>query len=100
MNDPVSISKIGNLLGVGSFGSWDSLMSGKVIPLINMAIGFSALVAVILLIIAGYTYMTSAGDADKVEKAGKTITGTIIGLIIVFLAGLLVKTILNAIGVE
>ena len=59
--------------------------------------GFAALVAVILIVVAGYMFITSAGDADKVEKAGKTLSGAIVGLIIVFIARILVEFILKAV---
>ena len=59
--------------------------------------GFAALVAVILIIVAGYMFITSSGDADKVEKAGKTLSGAIVGLVIVFIARILVEFILKAV---
>jgi hypothetical protein len=55
------------------------------------------LVAVIFLIVAGYTYITAAGDADKIEKAGKTITASIIGLVVVFIARILVELVIEKI---
>jgi hypothetical protein len=72
--------------------------SGKITVLVNYAIGLSALVAVILFIFSGYMYITSAGDPDKVDRAGKTITGTIIGMAIVFLAAILVKFLVNTLS--
>lgn len=92
---------ISNLLPWSSqYSSFDGLVSGKVTTLINFAIGFAGLVAVILLVVAGFTYITSAGNADKVEQAGKMITGTIIGLVVVMIAALLVKYILSIVGVS
>jgi cytochrome bd-type quinol oxidase subunit 2 len=51
--------------------------------------GFLALLGiifVILLILAGYNWMTAAGDEDKINKAKDTIKAAIIGLIIVVAA--------------
>jgi len=42
-------------------------------------------------------FITSAGDADKVDKAGKTLSGAIIGLIIVFIARILVEFVIRAV---
>lgn len=83
-----SIRNLGDGLLIKLAGVTDieSLISLKGIPLINFFIGFAALVAVIILIVAGYLFITSAGDQEKVAKAQKAITGAVIGLIIVFLA--------------
>lgn len=78
------------------YSTLDTLVSTKVAGLINFFTGFAALVAVILIIVAGYMFITAAGDADKVEKAGKTISGAVIGLIIVIVARVLVEFILKA----
>ena len=40
-------------------------------------------VAVLVLVYAGIQYITAAGDAEKAEKAKKTIMGAVIGLIII-----------------
>lgn len=91
----VKISNLSPWISLGDYQNANTLISGKIIPAINYAIGFSALVAVIFLIIAGYTYITAGGDSDKVEKAGKTITAAIVGLIIIFVARVLVQLVLN-----
>lgn len=91
---------ISGILGWGSSYNTDinGLIEGKVATLINYAMAFSGIVAVILLIVAGYSFITSAGDPDKAAQAGKMVTGTIIGLAIVLIAGILVKYILQVIG--
>ena len=40
-------------------------------------------IAVLVLIYAGIQYITAAGDAEKAEKAKKTIMGAVIGIIII-----------------
>lgn len=93
----VSISGLSSWLDSSQYGSTDSLISGKVATAINFFVLFSAVVAVIMLVVAGYTFITSAGDADKVEKAGKTVTAAVIGMVIVFVARILVEYILRII---
>jgi hypothetical protein len=39
-----------------------------------------------MLVVGGYTFITSVGDAEKAQKAQKTLTAAIVGLIIVFIA--------------
>lgn len=79
--------------GPGGIGaSWESFsgIMGKANTLVTTAIGFSALVCVILLIVSGYGFITSAGDAEKIEKAQKSLTAAIVGLVIVFIAVIIV----------
>ena len=66
--------------------SLDELIQTKGVDLIKFFIGFSAFVAVAILVVAGYLFITSGGDPEKVEKAQKAITAAIVGLVIVFIA--------------
>lgn len=53
---------------------------------INIALGVTGSVFIVLILMAGYWYITAKGDESKVEKATKTIRGAIIGLIVVLMA--------------
>lgn len=52
----------------------------------NVFYFFAGVIAVILIIYAGFMYVTSAGDAGKVTKAKNIIAASIIGIIIIILA--------------
>lgn len=65
--------------------------TGKAVEAINGIITFSALVAVGILIYAGYSYITSEGDAEKIEGAQRMVTTALIGLGVVFTAGLAIR---------
>ena len=93
----INISNLSPISGWAQYGNLDTLVSTKIASLINFMTGSAALVAVILIIVAGYMFITSAGDADKVEKAGKTMSGAIIGLVIVFVARILVEFVIKAV---
>lgn len=70
-----------------------------IVGILNAIILVCGLVAVIYVIIGGINYMTSAGDAGKLEKAKKTILYACIGLIIVVLSFAIVNfTISNIIS--
>jgi Na+-driven multidrug efflux pump len=62
---------------------------------INLAIFLAALVCVVVLIASGYSYITAAGDEQKIEKATKTLTYAIVGLVICFIAVILVQFVLR-----
>jgi type IV secretory pathway VirB2 component (pilin) len=68
--------------------------------IINLIVLFSSVIAVVMIIISGYTLITSTGDPEKIEQGQKTLTAAIVGLLIVWVAGLVIKTILSAMGVQ
>ncbi len=65
------------------------------VNIIRIALGFLGIIAVGLIIYGGWLYMTSEGNAEKVEKAKKLLTGAIIGLIIILSAFAIVSFVLN-----
>lgn len=62
---------------------------------IRLVILLAALVCVAILIAAGYSYITAAGDEQKIEKATKTLTYAIVGLVICFISVILVEFVLG-----
>jgi hypothetical protein len=54
-------------------------------------------VAVIMIIIAGFKYITSGGDSGNVTSAKNTILYAIIGLVVVALSQFIVKFVLGRI---
>lgn len=57
-----------------------------VIRIINYALGFLGLLAVALVIYAGFLWMTAAGEEDRVEDAQKTLKYALVGLAIILSA--------------
>ncbi|HSW85245.1 MAG TPA: pilin [Candidatus Saccharimonadales bacterium] len=51
--------------------------------------------AVILIIISGLRYITSGGDSNAVGTAKSTLTGAIIGLLVIALASSLITYVVN-----
>lgn len=79
---------------VGDGGGAD-LVSKTVPSIINYIIGALAIVAVVVMIIGGVTYMTSSGDAGKVKKAKDTILYGVIGLVVCALAYAIVNWVIG-----
>lgn len=63
-----------------------------VVNILSMVVG---VVAVIMIIIGGLKYMSAGGDSAGVSSAKQTILGAIIGLVIVALAQVIVRFVLN-----
>ena len=67
--------------------STDDPMLGRYVALIiSTFLSILGLIFVILIIIAGYNWMTAEGDETKVTKAKDTIRRAVIGLIIIVAA--------------
>ncbi len=64
--------------------------------IINWALGLIGIVLVVLILYAGFLWMTSGGEADKIEKAKKIITNAIIGLVIILSAWGITRYVINA----
>lgn len=54
--------------------------------IVNAAVGFLGVIAVLLIVYAGGLWLTAAGNDQKVQKAKQIIVSTVIGMIIVGLA--------------
>jgi len=84
---------VGEILD-GFEGTGGSL-SGFIVIILNWLIGFAGVICVVMIIVGGYSYMTAGGDESKVKDASKTLTNAIIGLVICFIAVILVNYVLE-----
>lgn len=84
---------VGGILGGlgGTTGELDDL----IVKILNWLIGLGGLVCVVMIIVSGYTYMTAGGDEQKVSSAQKSLMNAIIGLVICFVAVMLVNFVLK-----
>ncbi len=68
-----------------------------VTTVINIFSWIVGVVSVIMIIIGGFRYITSGGDANGVTAAKNTILYAIVGLIIVALAQIIVKFVIGSV---
>lgn len=71
-------------------------LRGVVLTIINYFLGFLGLLAVIMIIYGGVTYVSSAGKDEAVGNAKKIIMYSIVGIIIILLSFVIVNTVLSA----
>jgi hypothetical protein len=64
-----------------------------VFTVINWILIVTGAAAVLMLIVGGFRYITSAGNEGQVEAAKETMTSAIFGLVIVLLAFVIASTI-------
>ena len=72
-----------SLVRIPNYSRFDSLGEITVV-IIDTLLIFISVVAVISIIIGGYQYITSGGNAEATSKAKSTITWAIIGLVVSF----------------
>jgi len=75
----------------------DKSLMPTVNTIINVILGVLGLVAVVVIILGGVQYTTSAGDPGKVKKAKDTILYGIVGLVIALLAFAIINFILSSV---
>lgn len=93
-NDPFSL---------GAFGNASPILRGnnKTLPetigsIINVALSLLGVVAVVIILIGGFKWMTAGGNDEKVGEARKLIFSGIIGLAIILSAFSIAKFVLNS----
>jgi membrane protease YdiL (CAAX protease family) len=68
--------------------------------LVTFAFYLAGTVALFFIIWAGIGFITAGGDKEKIEKAKKTLTYAIIGLVFILLSGFFIETILSIFSTE
>ena|SRR3989344_5037321 len=57
------------------------------------SLGFGSVIALFLIVLAGYRYMTAQGSAEQVQSAKDSFSSAFIGLIVIFVAFILLYVI-------
>jgi ketopantoate hydroxymethyltransferase len=65
--------------------------------IVRIVLSFLGLIAVIIIIIGGFQWMTSGGNEEQIGKAKKLMGAGIVGLVIVVLAYAIASFIINVI---
>ena len=99
--DEISFRKYqGELVSIDPTNYDDSLTRTKsvrefIAKIVNYALSFLGMIAVLLIIYAGFMYLTAGGETEKTDKAKKTIGFTVIGLLLILGSYAIVNTILT-----
>ncbi len=87
------INDYGDQLGFSTTASLPDI----IVNIIRYALSFLALAAVIMIIFGGFLWLVSGGDEERINSAKRTISGAIVGLIIVLLAWAFVSFIVGGV---
>lgn len=77
-----------------TFGGASSV-SQIILTVINIILALSGLIAVLVLIIGGFRYVTSFGNEDAVKNGKSMILNALIGIVIIILAFVIVRVVQN-----
>lgn len=89
---PAALAQFGPLPPTpGPTAADEGSIRNVIIQILNFVLNFLALVAVIVIIIAGIRLIVSQGEEEAKEKAKKTIIYVIAGLIVILLAKVIVN---------
>lgn len=86
-------------LPANTFGIADDAdLVDSIAAILNWLLLFVGIVAIVMFVVGGILYLTAAGNEEQAEKAKNTITYAIIGLIVVLISYVLVRTIAGFFG--
>ena len=92
----------GGLEYVTGSGLGTNNLKAMVFAIVNIILGFLGIVAIIIILIAGFRWMTSAGNEEKVTSARQMLIAGVIGLAIVLaswaIASFVLGSLLGATG--
>ena len=85
----LSVPTIG---GISTQESFDAIL----VKVINTVLTVVGSLAILMIIVSGIMYITSAGDSAKVDTAKSWLTYSIVGLVVVLLAYVIVVVVSGA----
>lgn len=88
------VQTVGSNTGLGGSNNLGVLVG----RLINSALGLLGIVLVVIVIYAGFLWMTAQGNDEKVKQAKKMITNAVVGLVLIFAAYAITTFVVNALG--
>jgi hypothetical protein len=91
----------GDILGLDCAGTKYSGLSGEdpriiTVRIINFALSLLGIVAIIIILYAGFTWMTAGGNEEKVGSAKKILGAAVMGLIIIMASYAIMSFVLRS----
>ncbi|MEI7891163.1 MAG: pilin [bacterium] len=90
---PSILKELANILGWGGTVPVALTLSEIAIKVLNFLLGTMGVLALVMLVIGGITYLTSAGDEGRAEKGKQIFTYSLIGIFLAMAAMILVTQV-------
>jgi len=75
---------------------------GQLLNVLNWLLGFvwvaMGMLVVLMLLYAGFQFVTAAGDTDKIDKAKTMVKYSLVGIVVMVLAGGVITLVENIFG--
>jgi hypothetical protein len=81
----------------GATGLGDANLVDTIAAIIRIALGFLGVIAVVIILLGGFKWMTAAGAEDKVKSAKQLIFSGITGLVIILSAYAIASFVIDSI---
>ncbi len=88
-------NQLGLQYGTGT-GLPDAQLQEVIANIINVALALLGIVAVVIILLGGFKWMTAGGNEEKVGEAKKLIAAGIVGLVIIILAYSIAKFVIDS----
>jgi len=92
--DPFGLDAVGGSTGLSAGG--DTGFQGMIGNIIKVALSFLGVVALVVVLIGGFKYMTAGGNDENAKKARQWIISGIIGLAIIISAWAMTQFIIDS----
>lgn len=79
------VRNVANIAGLGLTGQAPTVQQ-VIIAIINYALGFLGIFFLISIMLAGWQWMSSMGDSEKIDKTKSRLKNSIIGIVIVLIS--------------
>ena len=89
-NLDVGLNQVGNSISLGNAD-----IRTTIARIINVLMGLLGIIAVIMILIGGFKWMTAGGNEEKTGEAKKLITAGVIGLVIILASWAIATFVLN-----
>ncbi len=73
-------------------------VKGAIEDVLNAILGILAVLSILMIVVSGVMYITSAGDQGRVDTAKKMLTYSIVGLVVSLLGYVIVFSVAKALG--
>lgn len=87
---PYTIQDFGGSVGLGTLD-----LKTTIINVISWLLSLLGIVALVMIIVGGFTWMTAAGDEMQLELAKKRISNAVVGIVVILVAWALVSFVIN-----
>ncbi|NQV88917.1 MAG: hypothetical protein HQ488_01155 [Parcubacteria group bacterium] len=81
----------------GATGLGDANLVDTIAAIIRVALGFLGVIAVVIILLGGFKWMTAAGAEDKVKSAKQLIFSGITGMVIILSAYAIASFVIDSI---